>query len=131
MKDEAMEEFKFNEITENYQDSYPDQINYDNDDNAGKTVYGQTVLASPESLQRLPSDIYSLWNNYLEGKLPTTTKEQTHSLLEAWFQGNLQLILNSSNQNESICELTTEPIVSCSGLLPSNLCKRRRIHGEI
>lgn len=131
MKDEPMDEMKFNEITETYQDCYQDRINYDNDDNVGKTVYGQTVLASPESLQRLPSDIYSLWNNYLEGKLPATSKEQTHSLLEAWFQGNLDLILSSSEQNESVCEFTTEPIVSSSGLLPSNLCKRRRVHSEI
>lgn len=131
MKDEPMEEFKINEITENYQDSYQDRLNYDNDDNTGKTVYGQTVLASPESLQRLPSDIYSLWNNYLEGKLPATSKEQTHSLLEAWFQGNLQLLLNSSENNESICELATEPIVSSLEFLPSNLCKRRRVYSEI
>lgn len=122
-----MEEYKFNEITETYQD----QINYDNIDNSVKTVYGQTVLASPESLQRLPSNIYSIWNHYIEGKLPSVSKEQTNTLLDAWFQGNLQFILNTSECNEPVSQLAAEPIISSSGFIQGNVCKRRRVYSEI
>jgi len=54
-----------------------------------KSVFEQTVVASPEQLQILPENILSLFHNYTEGKLQPTSSEEVLYLLQCWFNGTL------------------------------------------
>ena len=55
-----------------------------------KSVFEQTVVATPEQLQILPENILSLFQNYTEGKLQPTSSEEVSSLLQCWFDGTLR-----------------------------------------
>ena len=121
-----MEETK-QEIYEN-NDTYLNMVISDNSDNSNNSSFGQTVLASPESLQRLPTNIFQLWNSYLQCELPSTSENEISTLLQAWFQGDTESILK---QNERNHEFTTQPLASSTGFQSGNLLKRRRVNSEI
>ena len=55
-----------------------------------KSVFEQTVVASPEQLQILPENILSVFQNYTEGKLLPTSSEEVSYLLQCWFNGTLK-----------------------------------------
>ena len=55
-----------------------------------KSVFEQTVVATPEKLQILPENILSLFQNYTEGKLQPTSSEEVSHLLQCWFNGTLK-----------------------------------------
>jgi len=111
---ENMEEI--NDVSEPLSNS----INNDNIDNIRQDpIYGETVLCSQESLQRLPETILNLLYDYERHLLPPTTKEEVQELLGAWFR------------NEPICEqstLSSEPI---SGQSTSQFLKRRRFDSNV
>ena len=54
-----------------------------------KSVFEQTVVASPDQLQILPQNILSIFQNYTEGKLQRTSSEEVAYLLQCWFNGTL------------------------------------------
>jgi hypothetical protein len=67
-----------------------------------KSVFEQTVVASPEQLQILPENILSLFHNYNEGKLQPTSSEEVSYLLQCWFNGTL----TKENVVKNECEFT-------------------------
>jgi hypothetical protein len=121
-----MEEMK-EDIFEN-NETYPNWLNSDNSDNFKNSTFGQTVLASPESLQRLPTNIFQLWNLYLQGELPSTSETEVSSLLQAWFQGDTTSILKTNERNN---EFSTDSITTSTGFKPSSILKRRRVDSQI
>ena len=54
------------------------------------SLFEQTVLAKPEQLQILPENILSVFQNYTEGKLQPTTREEVLHLLLCWYSGTLK-----------------------------------------
>ena len=46
-----------------------------------KSVFDQTVVATYEQLQILPENIFSVFQNYTEGKLRPTSSEEVSNLL--------------------------------------------------
>ena len=108
----------------------PDMIMEDNCDiekNFQDCVfYGQTVLASPDSLTRLPPDIIKIWNQYQEGALPSSSPEEVSHLLHCWFENHLDKI----RENGRVCEFSIDSSSSDFGFLPSELQKRRRVDGN-
>lgn len=95
-------------------------------DKTSNTSYGQTVLATNECLSRLPTEIYSIWENYIDGKLLPSSSEEVNSLLNLWFEGKTDLI----SKYGRVCEFSADTPSDYSGLFPSGLQKRRRIDGE-
>lgn len=104
--------------------------NYDNvlPTNENAIHYGQTVLASAESLARLPPEIIQIWQKYEQGALPSTTEEEVQYLLSCWFQNDLNSIQNTNHGR--FCEFSTDPSASDAGFLPSELQKRRRVDSD-
>ena len=111
----------------------------DNFDNTGKdkmsTIYGQTVLATPEVLSRLPTEIFQIWGQYQLGELSPCTPEEVKQLLTHWYQGDTHSILSSSSTSPSphdgICELSIDTSASDSGLITSRIQKRRRVNSHL
>ena len=88
-------------------------------DNSSKSVYGETVLCSSDSLNRLPSGIYELWNSYLQEELPSVEPGEVEILLQKWFR------------NESISELSTITGANDYGQQSSCGPKRRRVDSNV
>lgn len=123
-KESYRDEFGVTEVTEmdteTINESLPDRlISNELDKPLQTTTYGETVLASVESLSKLPQEVLSILEKYKEGELPSTTHEEVQSLLHAWFH------------NESITQLSNESDSSDSRLLASELCKRRRVSSDV
>lgn len=93
--------------------------NYIEIDNSSKTIFGETVLCSSDTLNRLPDNIYELWQEYLQGNLPHVEPGEVTNLLEKWFN------------NEPISELPTIPSPGDNGQQSSVDTKRRRIDSNI
>ena len=55
-----------------------------------KSVFEQTVVATPEQLQILPENILTVFQNYTEGKLQLTSTAEVSHLLQCWFNGTLR-----------------------------------------
>lgn len=118
--EESKSELRRMDEVNDVSDTLSNSINNDNIDNDREnTFYGETVLCSQESLQRLPETILNILYDYERQLLPPTTKEEVKELLGAWFR------------NEPICEqstLSSEPI---SGQSTSQFLKRRRFDGNV
>ena len=87
-------------------------------DNSSNTLFGETVLCSSDTLNRLPDNIYELWQEYLQGNLPPIAPGEVTNLLEKWFN------------NEQISELPIIPSSSDNGQQSSIDTKRRRIDSD-
>ena len=107
----------------------------DNTDNFEKdktcTTYGQTVLANPDVLSRLPTEIFEIWGKYQLGELPSCKPEEVKQLLAHWYQGDTHSILHPPEHHDGICELSTDTSPSDSGLIAGRISKRRRVSSHL
>lgn len=131
-----MEEFKEHDAETNGMQTDPIEfVEFDNTlvtdsiDSNTSVTYGETVLASVDSILRLPDNILEIWADYEQGLLPKVQPGEVQELLNQWFQNTLAP-LSKEEIDEcygNLCECTTDSGPNDYGQLASELQKRRRV----